>query len=172
MEQRYELGRCIGKGHFSFVVEAISKQTKQRVAIKALDLSRVQDTTSPTIYLFIPAEQRVTLHAEIQILKGMKHLNVIGCLDSGEDFVAMEFMQLGDLHSVLHPVYGNNSEENEAKNQLLASLSIEIRLEIALQVARGMSYAHLMHVIHADLHSANILVFVIYLLSLFNHLLS
>jgi serine/threonine protein kinase len=87
--------------------------------------------------------------AEIHMLQRVRHKNLVmffgeGFKENGDGFVVMEFMNKGDMSSLL---WGRND------------VSWDIRLELLADAANGMCYLHdEINSIHRDLKSANILL--------------
>lgn len=86
---------------------------------------------------------------EIRMLQRVRHKNLVmffggGVKDNGDGFVVMEFMNKGDMSSLLW---------------CQDELSWDIRLKLLTDAANGMCYLHDdMNSIHRDLKSANILL--------------
>ena len=87
--------------------------------------------------------------AEFRMLQRVRHKNLVlffggGMKENGDGFVVMEFMNRGDMSSLLW-----NRDE----------VSWDIRLKLLADAANGMCYLHdEMNSIHRDLKSANILL--------------
>ena len=77
------------------------------------------------------------------------------------DYLILEAMNSGDVHSILHNLQKLNSnvanDDDDEESQPL-KLTIVDRLQIGLDVARAMSFVHLKKYLHCDIHPGNILV--------------
>lgn len=135
----------LGKGNYCKVFSGSWKG--QEVAIKSINLGGED-----------PDKARGMLKNEIALLQELDHPNVLHCIKAGLGFFMSEKMPHGDLYHFLHPPDAT-AEKTEQH------LSFIQKLDIALQISEGMQYVHAKDIIHADLHTANILV------SLFPHLL-
>jgi serine/threonine protein kinase len=101
IDEAYTLGREIGKGGFSVVVEATNKKTGQKVAVKRIKKDQVTtispsflikyfavlfvamrySLSSPPIFLIIPIQVEgddiKLLLREVQIMRGLDHPNIL-----------------------------------------------------------------------------------------------
>ena len=68
-ESKYTMGKEIGRGGFSIVYEATSKETGKKVAVKVIDKKKQDD------------EQLVLLQREISIMKKHDHPNIVKLYD-------------------------------------------------------------------------------------------
>jgi len=89
----------LGSGQFGKVRKAINLETGKRAAIKIIKLARVLNLYKN------PETAKKTLVREIQILKMLKHPNIVGLLDiiSGEEeiYLVMELVTGGQLSSYM-----------------------------------------------------------------------
>ena len=134
----------LGVGRFSVVYEGIWND--RHVAIKLLNPS-ARHSDLPDMQLV----QR-TFRSEAQTLmdlqRNSKNGNIISCWGQGDNYVILEKMPNGDLHSFLHSHSASQGRTFSEKEKLL----------LALQIATGMAYVHSQQIVHGDLHSSNILV--------------
>ena len=90
----FKLCDVIGKGSFSTVYKGYEEDTEEPVAIKVVQLDRIQ---SPTLLKL--------LHSEVDILKSMKHPNILRCYDvyfsATNCYIITEFCAGGDIRSIL-----------------------------------------------------------------------
>ena len=85
---------------------------------------------------------------EARATTGLKHPNVVSCLDAGEDlgnyFMAMEYFPGRPLEDVLEATGGQLTEVQA--------------IEIAIQVARGLSHLHANGLVHRNLKPEHLLM--------------
>ncbi|ORZ41315.1 kinase-like domain-containing protein [Catenaria anguillulae PL171] len=126
--------RKIGQGGSGSVYLARHSVTKQRVAIKQMELSQ---QPRPDI-----------LVNEILIMKESRHPNIVNFLDSylvGEClWVVMELMEGGPLNEVIEAFPGLFTERQIAR--------------IVREVCQGLDYLHQKRIIHRDIKSDNVLL--------------
>ncbi|CAM1502971.1 Fc.00g077470.m01.CDS01 [Cosmosporella sp. VM-42] len=86
---QFRVGREIGKGSFAQVYYGYHKDTKAAVAIKSVELERLNK------------KLRENLYSEIQILKTLRHPHIVAlhdCIESQTHInLIMEYCELGDL---------------------------------------------------------------------------
>ena len=131
----YQIQKTIGEGAFSKVKLAIHKQTKQYVAIKILDKTK------------LPVSDLQRLTREMQILVSLNHLNVIQVNEILENkcyyYIVMEYCAEGDLFNyIIHK----------------KRLSKEETSFIFYQIINGLEYIHSKNISHRDLKPENILM--------------
>jgi non-specific serine/threonine protein kinase/serine/threonine-protein kinase len=133
----YRIIRELGSGGMGavFLAERDDGQFKMQVALKVVRQSVVD---SDTLKRFL---------AERQILADLHHPNIAalhdgGVTDSGEPFLAMEYIEGMPLTEYANDKY----------------LSIRERLELFLKVCSAVSFAHRNLIIHRDIKPSNIIV--------------
>lgn len=131
----------LGSGQFGKVRKAINLETGKKAAIKIIRLARVLNLYKN------PETAKKTLVREIQILKMLKHPNIVGLLDiiSGEEeiYLVMELVTGGQLSSYL--LQKKRLSEEEAR-------------KIFRQVVSAIEYCHGNLITHRDLKMENILL--------------
>ena len=90
---RYDLGQLLGSGAYGHVWQATEKKTDRKVALKKI-FGAFRDNTDA---------QRT--YREVEILKGLRHRNVVGLLEvlgggKGDLYLVMELME-ADLQAVV-----------------------------------------------------------------------
>lgn len=132
----------IGRGGDAFVHYASFNQTRE-IALKEYKFELEHFTN-----------QRLShFQNELNILKSLKHENIIGFLGynlnvrNKELKFAFEYCHDGNLFNLIHPI---NQQTQYQYNDIL---------KIALDVAKGMQYLHSKRIIHRDLNPRNILIF-------------
>ena len=134
------VGNLLGSGNYCKVYSANWKGNE--VAIKSIDLGGED-----------PDRARGMLKNEIEIMQHLDHPNVLQCCKAGLGYFIMDRLAEGDLHHYLHA-----QPATTITTPLDPRLTFIQKLEIARQISQGMEYLHSKNVIHADLHTANILV--------------
>ena len=132
----YEIKKVIGKGTFGKVKLAIHKKTGEKVAIKILEKSKIQDKGD-----------RERISREIHILKIIRHPNIVQLYEIFEDeeklYLIMEYMPNGELFD--HIVKSKKLKENEASR-------------FFQQIIDGIEYIHKLKIVHRDLKPENLLL--------------
>jgi len=135
----YELLDDLGSGSYGTIKLGINLKTKQKVAVKIIQKSKLK------------SEELEFLVNEIDVLKFCKHPNIINFLDHFENseyiFIIMEYIKFGDLSSYLN-------KKKKEKN----AISEERGADISLQIAEGLDYLHKFGIVHRDLKLENIMV--------------
>ena len=131
---RYRLESRIGSGGMADVYRARDELLGRRVALKVF-----RDAES--------ADDLRRQHAEVQILAGMSHPNLVTLYDAvaaddGRGALVLEYVEGGDLRSLL------------GRGPLHAAATADI----GHQVADALAYIHARGVIHRDVSPSNILL--------------
>jgi len=133
VEEYYDIKGELGRGGMSIVREGIDKKTQERWAVKDIDKSIVDDLA--------------VLHREIDIMKKLKHKNVLQLREVFEtdDKIQLvtELVSGGELFEKIVEV-GSYTEPDAAN--------------IVKQVVDGVAYLHKNGVAHRDLKPENLLV--------------
>lgn len=136
INDRYELGRRIGRGGMAEVFVARDRLLDRPVAVKVLFPEHAKDP------LFVERFRREAMSAA-----GLNHPNIVGVYDWGQVnntyYIAMEYVQGRTLADIL---------------QATARLSVLQACDIAVEVAAALASAHQHGVVHRDIKPANILV--------------
>ena len=135
----YEMMDDIGSGSYGTVKLGVYRKTKQKIAIKIIQKSKLK-----------PEELDLVIN-EIDVLKFCKHPNVINFLDHFENseyiFIIMEYIKYGDLSDYLYK-----------KRKYDIPLSEERAADISYQIADGLYYLHRFGILHRDLKLENIMI--------------
>eukprot|EP00924_Labyrinthula_sp_SR-Ha-C_P008804 maker-scaffold_2-augustus-gene-3.0-mRNA-1 protein AED:0.11 eAED:0.11 QI:0/0/0/1/1/1/2/0/926 len=133
--ERYEIGKKLGKGHFSVVKQAYDKYMQSKVAIKIITRSKLS------------AKDYEGLLQEIDVLEKLNHPNVIQFFgyyhDDRNYYLVTELATKGELFDRI--VEKERYCELDAKNVILA-------------VSQGLKYCHDRGIVHRDLKPENILI--------------
>jgi len=134
IEEAYTLGREIGKGGFSVVVEATNKKTGQKVAVKRIKKDQVE------------GDDIKLLLREVQIMRGLDHPNILKLYEVYESeeefFLIMELVTGKELFDKI--VEKGQYSEKEAAN-------------IVRQIVSAVAYLHDHGIAHRDLKPENLL---------------
>jgi len=133
----YDLKAEIGKGAFSVVHLAIYKKTGEKCAVKIIDKKEASNET----------ESEKRLRTEVDILKRVKHENIVGLRDIYETseklYLVMELVTGGELFDKI--VEKGSYSEREA--------SIIVR-----KILSAIQYLHSCGIAHRDLKPENLLL--------------
>jgi len=134
VEEKYELGKELGRGGFSIVREAVNKQTKEKVAVKFIEKK------------FVDQEELKLLQREIDIMARVQHRNVLRLFEifdtTQQLSLVMELVNGGELFYKI--VDKGSYSELEAR-------------DIVRQLVEGVDYLHNQGIAHRDLKPENLL---------------
>lgn len=136
MHSRWTLGKELGRGAFSRVVLAHNKKDVDKwAAVKIMTLKHMKP------------EDVVSVKREVDILRKLKHRNIVGFYDffdeDGEMFVVLEYLKGGELFTRLQKkeVYS----EKDARDLVFVLLN-------------ALKHMHDMDIVHRDLKPENLLM--------------
>jgi serine/threonine-protein kinase len=133
---RYEIIEELGKGGMGKVYRVEDTKLKQEVALKLIKPEIAKD--KKTIERF---------RNELKIARNIRHKNVCGMYDLGEEkgahFITMEYVPGEDLKGMI---------------RMMGQLGAGKAISIAKQVCEGLSEAHRLGVVHRDLKPSNIMI--------------
>ena len=146
----YNIIGTIGRGTFSIVKLGENKWTKEKVAIKIMQKNKI-----------INQEDLIRIYREIEILKSLKHPNVIKIYkileDSKKFYIIMEYCENGELFNYI--VEKHRLKEDEAAI-------------FYYQLINGLEYIHKNKIVHRDLKPENLLITKDYILKIIDFGLS
>lgn len=132
----FELGERLGAGGMGVVYRATYSENGKQVALKLLPSSLNED-----------AQLVARFKRELEILKKLKHPNIVLCFGGGrlgdQRFYAMEIVEGGTLADVL-------------KNK--GRLSWEDVIDYGIQICDALQHAHEHGIVHRDLKPANLML--------------
>jgi len=130
----YDIGKELGRGTFSVVKEATHKGNTEAFAVKFIDKK------------FVDKDDLMLLSREIDIMKQVKHKNVLSLKEifetSSELALVMELVTGGELFFKI--VEQGSYSEQDASN-------------IVRQIVEGVQYLHGLGIAHRDLKPENLL---------------
>jgi tetratricopeptide (TPR) repeat protein/predicted Ser/Thr protein kinase len=136
LANRYEIIEELGKGGMGRVYRVEDTKLEQEVALKLIKPEIAKD--KKTIERF---------RNELKLARNIRHKNVCGMFDLGEDkgahFITMEYVRGEDLRSLIRRI---------------GQLPIGKSISIATQICEGLAEAHRLGVVHRDLKSNNIMI--------------
>lgn len=134
LEDRYEIGKELGRGGFSIVKKAKNKKTGEEVAVKCINKKNLKK------------DELQLLTREINIMQKLRHKSIIQLIDifetPSELFLVLELVSGGELFDQI--VERGSYSENDAAN-------------LIRQVLEGIDYMHRHGVVHRDLKPENLL---------------
>ncbi|KAF5027877.1 hypothetical protein F66182_18 [Fusarium sp. NRRL 66182] len=153
---QFNIGSEIGKGSFAQVYLGWHKETKAAVAIKSVELERLNK------------KLRENLYSEIQILKTLRHPHIVAlhdCLESTSHInLIMEYCELGDLSLfikkreklVTHPATHDMARKYpSAPNSGLHEVVIRHFLK---QLSSALGFLRSKNYVHRDIKPQNLLL--------------
>jgi serine/threonine protein kinase len=131
---RFEVKEEVGRGGMALVFKAVQKNLNRTVALKVLAQNMVLDK-----------EFLERFHQEARQAAQLAHPSIVTVLDDGVSngvhFIAMEFLDGYDLHTVI---------------KQRGTLTLQETIAYMMPIAQALDYAHSKEVIHRDVKSSNI----------------
>jgi eukaryotic-like serine/threonine-protein kinase len=136
---RYVVEGVLGKGAMGTVYRATDTMLRRVVALKVVEPSR--DEAAP----LDPSEAIARFLREARAAASLQHPNVVAVFDVGED--------AGRVYLAMELVEGTTLRE-----KLTEASSLAARVRWLVDVARGLSAAHVLGLVHRDVKPENVLV--------------
>lgn len=134
LEDKYEIGKELGRGGFSIVKKGKNKKSGEEVAIKCINKKNLKK------------DELQLLTREISIMQKLRHRSIIQLIDifetASELFLVLELVSGGELFDQI--VERGSYSESDAAN-------------LIRQVLEGIDYMHRHGVVHRDLKPENLL---------------
>jgi serine/threonine-protein kinase len=133
---KYRIDRTIGRGGMGFVVAAEHEQLGERVAIKVL-LPEVVGKAEVVARFLQEARATVKIRSEHVV-----RVKDVGEFEDGSPYIVMEYLEGGDLASLL----------------AAGRLATQEVIDYVLQASEALAEAHKAGIVHRDLKPANLFV--------------
>lgn len=131
----YAFVKTLGKGHFSKVLLAKDRRTREKFAVKVIKKT--------------PSDDRATtlMHRELEILRMVNHQNIVRLYDlfdtNDKLYVVLEYLDGGALYGAVREL-GHHYSEQRASH-------------IIKEVLQGLVYLHSKGIVHRDVKPENII---------------
>ncbi|KAK5642127.1 hypothetical protein RI129_008294 [Pyrocoelia pectoralis] len=133
----YDLEETLGRGHFAVVKLAKHVFTGEKVAVKVIDKSKLDEVS------------KAHLFQEVRCMKLVQHPNVVRLYEvidtATKLYLILELGDGGDLYDYIM--------RHEA------GLSEQLARDYFYQIVKAISYCHRLHVVHRDLKPENVVFF-------------
>ncbi|KAL4235304.1 hypothetical protein ACF0H5_006939 [Mactra antiquata] len=133
----YDLEETIGEGHFAVVKLARHVFTGEKVAVKVIDKTKLDDVS------------KAHLFQEVRCMKLVQHPNVVRLYEVIDTqtklYLILELGDGGDMYDYIMK-HEKGIEENKARHYFR-------------QIVEAISYCHRLHVVHRDLKPENVVFF-------------
>ncbi|CAH0545846.1 unnamed protein product [Brassicogethes aeneus] len=133
----YDLEETLGRGHFAVVKLARHVFTGEKVAVKVIDKSKLDEVS------------KAHLFQEVRCMKLVQHPNVVRLYEVIDTATKLYLiLELGDGGDLYEYILRHDS-----------GLPEEMAQEYFRQIVKAISYCHQLHVVHRDLKPENVVFF-------------
>ncbi|XP_045464789.1 SNF-related serine/threonine-protein kinase [Harmonia axyridis] len=133
----YDLEETLGSGHFAVVKLARHVFTGEKVAVKVIDKSKLDEIS------------KAHLFQEVRCMKLVQHPNVVRLYEVIDTATKLYLiLELGDGGDLYDYIMRHDT-----------GLSEQLAKEYFRQIVRAISYCHQLHVVHRDLKPENVVFF-------------
>ncbi len=133
----YDLEETIGKGHFAVVKLARHVFTGEKVAVKVIDKTKLDDIS------------KAHLFQEVRCMKLVQHPNVVRLYEVIDTQTKLYLiLELGDGGDMYDYIMKHNTGLNE-----------DVARRHFRQIVQAIHYCHKLHVVHRDLKPENVVFF-------------
>lgn len=133
----YDLEETLGRGHFAVVKLAKHVFTGEKVAVKVIDKSKLDEVS------------KAHLFQEVRCMKLVQHPNVVRLYEVIDTATKLYLiLELGDGGDLYDYIMRHD-----------AGLSEQLARDYFYQIVKAISYCHRLHVVHRDLKPENVVFF-------------
>ncbi|KAF5303916.1 hypothetical protein FQA39_LY01701 [Lamprigera yunnana] len=133
----YDLEETLGRGHFAVVKLAKHVFTGEKVAVKVIDKSKLDEVS------------KAHLFQEVRCMKLVQHPNVVRLYEVIDTATKLYLiLELGDGGDLYDYIMRHD-----------AGLSEQVARDYFRQIVKAISYCHRLHVVHRDLKPENVVFF-------------
>lgn len=133
----YDLEETLGRGHFAVVKLARHVFTGEKVAVKVIDKSKLDEVS------------KAHLFQEVRCMKLVQHPNVVRLYEVIDTATKLYLiLELGDGGDLYDYIMRHD-----------AGLSEQVARDYFKQIVRAITYCHQLHVVHRDLKPENVVFF-------------